>query len=110
MKQYIEKSAVVAEIEKRKHKLLDSIIRERDKEWVVRTAHQLNRIIWFLNTLEVKEVDLEKEIENYIYTLPYSKTGIPNGWKHSWSREQIDKIAKYFFELGLNYGKEVRNE
>jgi len=61
MEQYIDKSAVVAEIKKIKHKLLDNIICESDKEWAIRTAHQLNRIIWFINTLEVKEVDLEKE-------------------------------------------------
>ena len=61
MKQYIDKADVVAEIEKIKHKLLDHIISESDKECAIRTAHQLNRIIWFINTLEVKEVDLEKE-------------------------------------------------
>ena len=66
MRQYIDKSAVVAEIERRKNKLLDHIIFERDKEWVVRTAHQLNRIILFLSTLEVKEVDLEKEYEEFV--------------------------------------------
>lgn len=55
MEQYIPKSVVLAEIERRKRKLLDHIICERDKEWVVRTAHQLNRIIMFINTLEVKE-------------------------------------------------------
>jgi hypothetical protein len=53
MEQYISKAALVAEIERRKHKLLDNIMFERDKEWVVRTAHQLNRIIWFLDTLEI---------------------------------------------------------
>lgn len=58
MEQYIDKFAVVAEIEKIKHKLLDHIICESDKEWAIRTAHQLNRIIWFINTLEVKEVDM----------------------------------------------------
>ena len=58
MKQYIDKAKVVAEIEKIKHKLLDHIICESDKEWAIRTAHQLNRIIWFINTLEVKEVDM----------------------------------------------------
>lgn len=105
MTQYIDKSAVVAEIERRKHKLLDSIIRARDKEWVVRTTHQLNRIISFLNTIEVKTVDLEKEIQDYIYTLPYSKTGIPNGWKHSWERKDVEKIAKHFFELGIKTQK-----
>ena len=67
MKQYIDKSAVVAEIERRKNKLLDHIIFEHDKEWVVRTAHQLNRIILFLDTLEVKEVDKEhKDMDDKI--------------------------------------------
>ena len=66
----IDKDALVAEIERRKHKLLDNIICESDKEWVVRTAHQLNRIILFLDTLEVKEVeltwmDMECIIKNY---------------------------------------------
>jgi Asp-tRNA(Asn)/Glu-tRNA(Gln) amidotransferase C subunit len=60
MTEYIDKDALVAEIERRKHKLLDNIMFEHDKEWVVRTAHQLNRIIMYLDTLEVKEVDLEK--------------------------------------------------
>ena len=58
----IDKADVVAEIERLKHKLLDLIICESDKEWAIRTAHQLNRIIWFINTLEVKEVDLVEEI------------------------------------------------
>ena len=52
----IDKDALIAEIERRKHKLLDNIIFERDKEWVVRTVHQLNRIILFLDTLEVHHV------------------------------------------------------
>ena len=58
MEQYIDKSAVVAEIKKIKRKLLDHIISESDKEWAIRTAHQLNRIIRFIDTLEVKEVDM----------------------------------------------------
>ena len=90
----IDKAAVVAEIERRKHKLLDSIIRARDKEWVVRTTHQLNRIISFLNTLEVKEVDLEKEIEKYLLT---NATLLIGGD----SKLVVHHIAKHFFELGL---------
>lgn len=66
MKQYIDKADIVAEIEKIKNKLLDHIICESDKEWAIRTAHQLNRIISFLDTLEVKEVDLEKEARHYL--------------------------------------------
>lgn len=91
----IDKAAVVAEIERRKHKLLDNIMFERDKEWVVRTAHQLNRIILFLDTLEVKEVDLEKyPIEMYEEV----------GWRC------VDKNAdkrKYFTEGYLQARKQL---
>jgi late competence protein required for DNA uptake (superfamily II DNA/RNA helicase) len=75
MEQYISKSALVAEIERRKHKFLDNIIFERDKEWVVRTAHQLNRIKDFIDTLEVKEVDINKEIskDRYEQLLQYEQ-------------------------------------
>lgn len=92
MAQYISKSAVVEEIEKRKHKLLDHIICESDKEWVVRTAHQLNRILLFLDTLEVKEVDLEKEIE--LVKGDYEQVDV------AWNND-FDFIARHFFELGM---------
>ena len=88
----IDKAAVVAEIERRKRKLLDNIICEGDKEWVVRTAHQLNRILLFLDILEMKEVDLEKSISDWL------SEGLPN------DEEEIDYIketAKHFFELGM---------
>ena len=97
----IDKAAVVAEIERRKHKLLDNIMFERDKEWVVRTAHQLNRIILFLDTLEVKVVDLDfqrfaKEMDT-VFALPSSETKNteeePLNWEYA--------IAKHFFELGM---------
>ena len=117
----IDKSALVAEIERRKHKLLDHIICEGDKEWVVRTAHQLNRIIMFLDTLEVKEVDLKKELDSFAYSLPHSATGDgyhlghfddprvieagDSGWTHSWKYKEVEKIAKHFFELGLKAQK-----
>ena len=65
MKEYIDKTAVKAELERRKQHLLDNIICERDKEWAVRTAHQLNRIISFLDTLEVKEVNIASMADEY---------------------------------------------
>lgn len=53
--------------------------------------------------LEMKEIDLEKEIKDYIYTLPHSRTGIPGGWKCSWPEEEVIQIVKHF--LG-RYDKE----
>lgn len=98
----IDKSAVVAEIERRKHKLLDNIMFEHDKEWVVRTAHQLNRIIMFLDTLEVKEVDLEKHLKEDIEDVFFDLDGVAvKGATHYITVEDVKYIAKNFFELGL---------
>ncbi len=99
MEQYILKSALVAEIEKRKHKLLDNIIFERDKEWAMRTAHQLNKIIWFLDTLEVKEVDLEKEFDDYTKDIVACDV-LFEPFTHLYN------CARHFFELGLKMKKE----
>ena len=101
MAQYIDKAAVVAEIEKRKWKLLDHIICERDKEWACRTAHQLNKIKFFIDTLEVKEVDLEKEKDDYWDKLCNSEFGELLERDAKW----FDDIAKHFFELGLKAQK-----
>lgn len=104
MAQYIDKDAVVAEIERRKHKLLDNIICESDKEWVVRTAHQLNRIILFLNTLEVKEVDFEKETKKWwkehLHLDPKNQL-----WMDA---HQSIVFAKHFFELGLSVSNSTK--
>ena len=94
MKQYIDKSVRVAEIENRKRKLLDHIISESDKEWAIRTAHQLNRIIRFIDTLKVTEVDLDEEIEKYL--LANAKLLIEGD-----SKLVIHHIAEHFFKLGI---------
>lgn len=48
----------------------------------------------FLDTLEVKEVDLEKEFYDFLDTL----TGKDNGHL---SEDELFRIAEYFFELGI---------
>ena len=103
MAQYIDKAAVVAEIERRKHKLLDNIMFERDKEWVVRTAHQLNRIILFLDDLEVKEVDLKKELDYDDYMTFFKEH--PDYSNGDWGFDECWVFAEYFFELGLKAQK-----
>ena len=109
MKQYIDKFAVVAEIEKIKHKLLDNIKSESDKEWAIRTAHQLNRIIWFINTLEVKDVDLDKEARHYLLNKHLSPL---NEVMHQADlnaemqyHKDIENAFKAGFELGIQKAK-----
>ena len=79
--QYISKSALVAEINRRR----ESNAKERYFGRLVEDNYFLD----FLDTLEVKEVDLEKEINEH--------------WGE-WAKEDgfhsID-FAKHFFELGL---------
>ena len=51
-----------------------------------------------IDTLEVKEVDLEKEFYDFLDTL----IGKDNGHL---SEDELFRIAEYFFELGLNARK-----
>ena len=109
MTQYIDKSAVVAEIEKRikKYASIDVGGNEIYEALYGEKCKTLIEIFRFLDTLEVKEVDLEKEIKDYIHALPHAKTGVPNGWRLSWHEDEVMKIAKHFFELGLKAKGEV---
>ena len=93
----IDKSAVVAEIERRKRKLLDNIICEGDKEWVVRTAHQLNRILLFLDSIEMEEMDLDREIRCYRMRNPIIQH------REESLYDYMANVAKHFFELGMRF-------
>ena len=95
MRRYIELDALVAEIERRK---------KQYEEWKnsckgisslsasMAIQEDIN-ILCFINTLEVKEVDLEKEYECYMNKEISEK---------EWIREDYLDFAKHFFELGLN--------
>jgi len=87
MEQYIPKSALVAEIDRQK------IGYNTDGKHSV--EYDITRkIIDIINSLEVKEVDLEKEIDNYLQPLA------------AWEIQEapftsMENIAKHFFELGV---------
>ena len=90
----IDKDQIAAEIGKRRSK------NAKNKLNLVASLED-NYLLSFLDTLETKEeIDLEREIKDYIYTLPHSRTGIPGGWKCSWAEEEVIKIIKHF--LGLD--------
>jgi len=90
MAKYINKSAVVAEIKRRR----------RDWWFGSSTEAKFKReecddILSLLDTLEVKEVDLEKEIDIW-----YQNKASKEFEKVFY--EDIEECAKHFFELGLN--------
>ena len=86
MAEYISKSALVAEIERR--------IKEHHSGYLV----CLKDILSLLDTLEVKEVDLEKEFDEY--TQPITAQDI----KYE-PFTQLFACAQHFYELGLKAKK-----
>ena len=91
MKELIDKAAVIAEIERR--------IKEIDETGTYLSPKGvLTNLLCHLNTFETKEVDLEKEIKNYLDKQPIVTRSKGIDYKLVPSPEVI---AKYFFELGL---------
>ena len=103
MEQYIPKSAVVAEIERRIKKFRE----EKDSVSIIKT-NTYKGILSFIDTIEVKEVDLNfqrfaKEMDA-VFALPSSETKNteeePLNWEYA--------IAKHFFELGLSVSNKAQ--
>ena len=100
MANLIDKSALVAEIERRINEInLDSI-----EDWRYRLQREhdievMKNILSLIDTLEMKEVDLEKEYKDFVEEDPvYNK--LVNGI--------VGKaIAKRFFELGITASNKV---
>ena len=84
----IDKDKLAAEIEKRRSK-------NSKNKLNLAAAFEDNYLLSFLDTLEVEEVDLEKEFYDFLDTL----TGKDNGHL---SEDELFRIAEYFYELGLN--------
>lgn len=93
MAQYIDKSAVIAEIERRK-KYYENI--QMIKSGYEDNIEDFNELLSFLDNLEVKEVDLEKEIEEVKHNYK-----VDNNRHTSICSADIEWLANHFFELGL---------
>lgn len=93
MEQYFKKSLVLAEIEN----LLDKGKHHEEYDCAYRDGNNgaLYTLKGKLDTLEVKEVDLGKEIEKCLKRHNMLAVG----------KKDFTDIAKYFFELGLRAQK-----
>lgn len=110
MTQYIDKAAVVADIERRineNKKEIQHAIHKHLEEYF--EGYEDALVLFkekFLDTLEVKEMDLEKELSILDNTL-FDLDGVAvAGATHYLTVEDVKDIAKHFFELGLNAKKE----
>jgi hypothetical protein len=107
MAQYIDKDALVAEIRSRLHPVVVPHGTDYD-DWDRGADSERLNILSFLDTLEVKEVDLDSDIRTYLTNhfniyedgvLQSKKSGLPL------RTYDIIKEAEHFFELGMQ-GKE----
>lgn len=106
MKQYIDKSAVVAEIKRR----IDSNNEKAayysngsEHDYLYRIEENVYKdLISFLDTLKVKEVDLEQEIQRHLkdcLDVKFPTTDIES------IKKDVEFTARMFFELGLKTQK-----
>ena len=102
MKELIDKAAIVAAIEKLKRQLLRGACSSQISMETNCKEEAYDEVFYFLNTLEVKEVDLEKEIQQHIndcLNIKFPTTDI------KMIAKDVEYTASKFFELGLKAKK-----
>lgn len=102
MVQYINKTALVAKIEKR--------INFNERLNAYPRLDECNEILSFINTTEVKDVDLEKEINKYISDNFFGSQTMgffSNRTKEEPNDQDIALCAKHFYELGLKVSNPI---
>ena len=110
MKQYIDKDALVAEIEERRDGLISlsesCLANTAAKSGFYAQAQTLDGIKNFIDTLEVQNMDLEKHLKEDIEDVFFDLDGVAvKGATSYLTVEDIKDIAKHFFELGLKSQK-----
>ena len=88
----IDKDKIAAELEKRRKS-------NSKNKLNLPAAFEDNYLLSFLDTFEIKNVDLKKEFYDFLDTL----IGKDNGHL---SEDELFRIAEYFYERGLNTRKE----
>ena len=103
MEQYIPKSVVLAEIKK----LIDEIYAERPFD-ALSSGQQtalwyIKSIMSSIDTLEAKEVDVDKEINEHAWYMPQSEFSHDSEVLENieWAKNEF----RYFFELGMSVSK-----
>lgn len=101
MKQYIDKTALIAEIERR----IDEVNQIDKASYEVGLLDAYKNILSFLDTLEAKENDLEKEL-NYDDYMTFFKEH-PDYSNGDWGFDECWVFADYFYKLGLKVAQKL---
>ena len=115
MKQYIAKDIIIAEIKKRINEEIQSCATDNCFGYSQGCVDSMCNILSFIDTIDVKDVDLVQEIKNRIDSLSnlycYMED-LFNGNEEEGVYPIPEKVtnelfefAKHFFELGLNTQK-----
>lgn len=100
----IDKDKLVKEIGRVLDKLSNTSI-ENNREFaaVIGAQHyELISLVQYINTLEVKEVDLEKHLKEDIDDVLFDLNGVAvKGATHYLTVEDVKDIAKHFYSLGM---------
>ena len=91
----IDKDALVAEIERRIKTNKECMLGLRNLDYYQGKVDALNDTLYFIDTLEVKEVDVEKELDSMITLELKFHKALPS----------LFDVAKHFFELALSLKK-----
>ena len=102
MEQYIPKSALVAEIEKLKEQDYPCDTFEESTGYY----NALDEVSSFLNTLEVKEVDLKAELNTWRHNHFHGGRDFEASGEYLERITQLE-LAKHFLELGLNSQRKI---
>ena len=105
MEQYIPKSVVLAEIERRIK--YDEMVMDHDAQITELLSRELNtlyKLLSFIKSLEVIEVDLGKEIDLDAAIDAYMDKNFGEPWDGARpvGSFELATMAEYFFKLGLN--------
>ena len=99
MAQYIDKADLVAEI--KKHQAIwDGI----DGDYCKGESDAYSDMLSFIDTLEVKEVDIEKEIDDA--EKRFGDIDEMGGYRILIFEDEFRDILRHFFELGLKVKRE----
>lgn len=110
MAQYIDKATLVAEIDKiiaDETESIKSFEHSKNASEVQRSNARIGVLIHIrslLDTLDVKEVDLEKALESWRHNHFQGRRDKDAGGEYLERISQLE-LAKYFFELGLKAQK-----
>jgi hypothetical protein len=105
MKAYIDKDAVMAEIERRRDLHYKYYMKNGVGSIAECKYDEDREILSFLDTLEVKEVDFERDLSKYVSNgihrfFPSVNDDYCKMDSVVW-QDYVIETAKYFFELGL---------